>query len=359
MLMSKFNKVKKILERTREPPYRFEQITDAIFKQRVKSFDEMKCLPLKVRSNLKKELGGLLSLKPKKIQKALQVEKVLFELKDKNCIETVRVKFKNNSGKEWNSLCVSCQVGCPVGCSFCATGKMGFVRNLTVDEITDQVLYFHLRGEEIRTISFMGMGEPLLNQNISPAIEVLTSNNLFNYSQRRISISTVGIALELEKHIMKYPNVNISYSLHSPFEEQRRQLVPLTNAASIKEVLKVLSKYVEKYKRKVFIGYVMIGGVNDTKEHLRKLIEVINDQEHSYIYHVNLIKYNSVSTLLPVTNRQQLLEYKQVHAIVGFRSSSKSRIDFFIRSLRKEKINVTLRQSFGSDIDAACGQLCT
>lgn len=337
--ITKFDKIEEFLNSKNEPQYRFIQIADFIFKKRVEDLGQISTLPNDLRKELKEKFHPLLSITLIDKKEASQVTKVIFKLKDEERIETVKMNFKG----EWISLCISSQVGCGLGCLFCTTGKIGLKRNLTPDEIIDQPLYFYLKGENIHSISFMGMGEPLLNPATFIAIKSFTDKNLFGFSQRRISLSTVGIIPGLKRLIREFPQINIAFSLHTPFEQQRRKLMPISYQFPIIEVLKILDEYMKKNKRKVFLEYLMLKGVNDTPEHLKVLKKIILDRkrdEISHLYHVNLIRYNPS----PETRNQ-------------FQSSKEETIEYFKKKLKKSKINVTLRQSFGSNIYAACGQL--
>ncbi len=331
---SRYEKIKLYLAEINEPKYRFSQIIDSIFKQNISDFNKMTNIAKPLREELGKRFGSILSLKPVDKQKSPGVKKVLFELKDKKKIETVRMAYR-----DWYSLCVSSQVGCSLKCSFCATGKIGLKRNLTVDEINDQVFHFLSTGSKIKTVSFMGMGEPLLNPAVFKAIDDLTNPDLFGFSQRRVNVSTVGIVPGLEKLIEQFPQINIAFSLHSPFEEQRKELMPISKKYSIESVLTVLDKHIETNMRKVFLPYLMIDGVNDSSIHLKELVSIIKQRKNNYLYHVNLIAYHS-------TSRSD-----------KFQPSIERKVLWFKNELEKARVSVTLRHSPGQSIKAACGQL--
>ena len=195
-----------------------------IFAQHIPDFHSMYMLPERLRSNLAETFGtSVCGLVPVTHRASGQADKVLFQLKDGNCVETVNLHYK----KGWESFCVSSQCGCGFGCKFCATGAIGHKRNMTADEITDQILYFYLAGHQINSVSFMGMGEPFANPNLFDALKILTNPSLFGLSQRRITISTIGMIPGIKRLTRDFPQVNLAFSLHSPFEKQRSELMPI------------------------------------------------------------------------------------------------------------------------------------
>ena len=337
--VTKFDRIEEFLRLRGEPKYRFSQITEGIFKQRLDNFEKIIALPEALRRELKERFGSVLTISPIKEEKSPHTAKLLFKLKDGERVEAVKMEFKGK--REWESLCISSQVGCNLGCAFCATGKIGLKRNLTPDEIIDQPLYFHLKGDRVHSISFMGMGEPLANPAIFAAIKALTNKKLFGFSQRKLSVSTVGIVPGIKRLTEEFPQINIAFSLHTPFENQRRKLMPIAKHYPTEEVMSVLDKHAKRNKRKVFLSYMMLKGINDSSAHLEALKRLIKGKgEISYLYHVNLIRYNPA----PGTGKE-------------FQCSDKERIEWFKKELEKAGISVTIRQSFGTEIHAACGQL--
>lgn len=340
MNQNRYAKIKEYLQQNDYPSYRYSQVTGAIFGEKVIGFEQMTALPKDLRTSLQKEFGNYPVVKAISTTHSPTSTKVLFELEDGEKVESVIMNYHNKTGG-WDSLCISTQVGCAYGCTFCATGKIGFKRNLTVDEICDQVLYFVLKGKNVNTVSFMGMGEPLANPAIFEAISVLNDSQLFSLSERKINISTIGLVSQLEKLIKTYPQINIAFSLHSPIQIQREQLMPIATKYSIEQVFKTLNTHIYQNNRKVFIAYALLKGVNDSKEHAVALAKLIKRQgKKAYLYHVNLIEYhvtkNVEHTYLPAL-AQQVNEFKS--------------------ELEKRHIAVTVRQSFGEEITAACGQL--
>lgn len=335
MNKTKFDRIRDFIIENGLPRYRFDQITHAIFNQRIGEFERITTLPKHLRKELSQEFGDtILSIRPVAESESEQAAKVLFELPDGHRVEAVRMIYKAG----WKSFCISSQSGCGFGCSFCATGAIGLKRNLTADEITDQVLYFHLQGHKIDSISFMGMGEPFANPATFTALRTLTDKALFGLSPRRITISTIGIIPGIKRLTEEFPQVNLTFSLHSPFNEQRNELVPLNRSYPIEEVMQALDEHIKRTRRKVYIAYIMLRGVNDTPAHAKALISLLRGRGRwHYLYHINLIRYNP--------------------AVGAYKCSDKKTIDRFRQQLKSAGINVTLRQSFGVNIDAACGQL--
>jgi 23S rRNA (adenine-C8)-methyltransferase len=340
---TRLEKIKDILGAD-APSYRMKQIAEAIYVQGVKEYSQITTLPKPLREKLSKELGNeILSLKSVLETKDDQAHKILFETRDGHKIETVRMVFKPTKERDRDhiSICISSQSGCPLGCKFCATGAIGFKKNLTPDEIADQVLYFRQLGLDVGNISFMGMGEPLINEdNVFEAIRIFTDKDLMGIGKRHISVSTVGIVPGIKRLTKDFPQVNLAFSLHTPFEDQREEIMPVTKSYSIENVFQALDEHVRKTKRKVFIAYALFGGLNDSQKHAAALVKLIKSRgKHSYLYHVNLIRYNAGDSA-------------QV-----FKCPTKEKVDSFRATLERFGISVTLRQSFGTNINAACGQL--
>lgn len=326
-------KLKKALEDRGEPNYRFSQIYQAVFCDLIFDFDKITTIPKRLRDDLKKEVI-LFSLKEEKIQISKEVEKVLFKLHDDYFIETVLMKHDY----EKKTLCISSQVGCPLGCKFCATGKMGFIRNLDWQEIVDQVLFFAQKeNEKNLNIVFMGMGEPFLNyDNVLRAIRTLNDKEGFNLAARSMSVSTAGIIPGIKKLQEENLQVNLAVSLNSPDDKQRSEIMPVNNQYPLKDLIKTLKEYIKKTNRKVFLEYVMLKDINDDKKSLDKLIKLLKDEP---LFHLNLIRYND-------TNSE-------------FMGPDKRTVETFKIQLNKNKIKTTIRHNFGDEIDAACGQLTT
>lgn len=325
--------LKKILEN--QPKYRINQVKSAIFKDLIGDWNEAKYLPKSLKDKLNKNCP--LEIKAKKFKsKGGETIKALIVLDDGLKIETVLMKHKDNR----NTVCVSSEVGCPMGCKFCATGKMGFKRNLTKDEIIKQVLFFsrYLKNnfnpsQKITNIVFMGMGEPFLNyDNVLGAIRILNDKNGFNLGARNISISTCGIIDGIKKLAEEGLQVNLAISLHAPNDSLRSELMPVNKKYRLKDVFDAVDYYIEKTSRRVMFEYLLIEGVNDPEANAKELADLMKKP----LYFVNLIPYNPTGIFRP--------------------STSKS-ISLFKKILEKNNVVVTQRYSFGREISAACGQL--
>ncbi|MCA1295869.1 Cfr family 23S rRNA (adenine(2503)-C(8))-methyltransferase [Paenibacillus sp. alder61] len=335
---SKYEMMQHVLTELKQPAYRFQQIADAIFKQRIGEYDRMTSLPKGIRKELIKHFGEhVLNLTPVMQKTSRQVNKVLFSMAGGDHIEAVQLSYKRG----WKSYCISSQCGCGYGCRFCATGTIGLKRNLTADEITDQLLYFHLNGYALDSVSFMGMGEALANPHIFNALKILTNPRTFGLGHRRITVSTIGILSGIDRLAKEFPQVNLTFSLHSPFDEQRSELMPINKRFPLNDVLNELDQHIRNTGRKVYIAYILLRGENDSNEHAEAIAALLKHRgSWEHLYHVNLIPYNSTD----VTPE-------------SFHQSDKDRVQKFAGILKSQGIKVTVRTQFGTDIDAACGQL--
>lgn len=333
-----FTKIHELLHENNIPEYRFDQILHSIFKQRIGKFEDMKTLPKNVREMLINELGRTVyEVRPTLENDSEQVGKMLFALCDGNKVEAVRLRYQRG----WESFCISSQCGCCFGCKFCATGTLGLKRNMTAEEIADQLLYFFLSGHHLDSISFMGMGEPLSNPNVFEALSLLTNPKYFGLSQRRITLSTTGIIPGIRRITEEYPQVNLAYSLHSPFEAQRSELMPINKTYPLHDVMKVLDSHIQSTGRKVFIAYILLDKVNDTTKHAEALANLLKGRGAcSRLYHVDLIPYNHT-------------DKTKSH----FTPSNYHQIRRFRKKLQDAGIEVKVRAQFGSSVNAACGQL--
>lgn len=322
-------KLSKVLEK--EPAYRLKQSRKAVFRDLIEDWNQATNLPLYLRENLNKECS--LSINGEFfISKDQKTVKALIFLEDGFKIESVLMRHKRR-----NTICVSSQVGCALGCKFCATGKMGFKKNLGVFEIVEQVIFFakYLKKtkEKVTNIVFMGMGEPFLNyENVISAIKILNDKEGFNLGVRKFSISTVGITEGIKKLSEEKLQINLAISLHAPDDKLRSQLMPIGKKYNIKKILEAVDDYIEKTNRKVMFEYLMIKDMNDSDDLARKLIKLMKRR----LYLVNLISYNPTA---------------------DFKPSSKERIQKFKSVLEKAGVYVTERYRFGREIKAACGQL--
>jgi len=315
--------------------YRAKQIAQWLYKKRVKTFEEM--------TNISKQARKLLSEKAViDVLRLVKVEessdgtrKYLFELPDGNRVESVFIPER-----DWNTLCVSTQVGCPVGCTFCLTAKDGFTRNLTVAEIVDQYIHVQRDVGEKRRISnvvFMGMGEPLLNfDNVKKAVEIMTHRDMLDLSTRKVTISTVGIVPGIERMAKEMSKVKLAVSLHATSDDLREKLVPLNRRYSIKDIMRALRRYPADNVRRIMIEYVMLEGVNDSLEDAKRLAKLVKGLKVK----VNLIPFN-------------------YYPGAPFKPTPRERIEAFQRVLWNHNIAAFIRDSKGQDISAACGMLRT
>lgn len=315
------------------PAYRLTQAKKAIFNDLVLSWEQVTVFPKELRDQLQKacplEIDSILT---KSID--ANTVKALLKFEDGLSVEAVLMRHKDR-----NTVCVSSQVGCPLNCSFCATGKMGFKRNLEMSEIIEQVLFFsrilHADNQKVTNIVFMGMGEPFLNyDNVVGAIRYLNDKDTLNLGMRHFSVSTSGIPDKIKKFANEGFEVNLAVSLHATEDKQRSQLMPVNKTHSLNKVLNALDDYQEQTRRKIMFEYIMIDKVNDNFADAKKLIEIAR----RYICVINLIPYNPSKNAV-------------------YKPSNGGRINKFKSILVDAGVNVVQRFSFGSEIDAACGQL--
>lgn len=344
-------KLEQFLKDNNQPKFRLEQIQKAVYKDGISAFSEITTLSKDLREALEKEMK-ILSFEVKKVLPSNDGNSAesLLELSDGKLIESVLISPKPGL---W-SVCVSCQAGCPVGCRFCATGKMGFKRNLTAEEIADQVLFwrqylqknlkFKISNLKLTNVVYMGMGEPFLNwEQVSESIKILTDKKLFGFGSRSLSVSTAGIAEGIEKMAKEFPQVNLAVSLHFADDEKRGQYMPINKKDNLESLKKALQKYFEITKRKVFLEYIMLDKINDSVEDAKKLADYIYSIGKLQLLHVNLIRFNAT----PETSIENL------------KPSSKNQTQFFKKELENRHISITIRKSLGEEVQGACGQLAT
>lgn len=337
-----FDELKKILKESGEPGFRYRQIKDAFCKQAVLRFDEIRIIPKKLAGDLEGKISPL-SFSLEKIVSAKNKlsYKALFRLDDGLLIESVLISAISGT---W-SACLSSQVGCQLACRFCATGQNGFKRNLTSEEITDQVIFWknfvktnNLPGT-FSHIVFMGMGEPFLNwTEVKAALNRIISPDYFDFGARHISVSTSGIATGIKDLAREFPQVNLAFSLVFPDNKQRDEYMPVNRRFNLEDMRKAIEYYIEVTNRKVFLEYIMLAGVNDQRNHADKICDFIDSIENgAKLLHVNLISYNS-------TNAE-------------FKSSDAKTVKNFLNFLQRNHVSATIRKSLGEEIDGACGQL--
>jgi 23S rRNA (adenine2503-C2)-methyltransferase len=327
-----------------EPAYRANQLLSGVYQRLAASFDEMTDLSLALRRTLEKRIVLHTLVPVREVKSRDGTGKTLFSLADEKTIEAALMLYAAGAGRPRTTVCLSTQVGCPIGCLFCATGQQGFERNLTPGEMIDQVLYFARRvrdsGEESRhnhitNIVFMGMGEPLANyEALMQAIVTLTSPRCFGTSPRNITISTAGLVPQIRQLSRERVKVGLAVSLHAPDNTLRNKLVPLNKRYPLGELIPACREYAEKTGRRVSFEYVLFNGVNDSLSQAGALARLLNGIN----YHVNLIPANRT-------------------ADSTFEPPSHARVLAFEQQLKLAGINCTLRLSRGQDINAGCGQL--
>jgi 23S rRNA (adenine2503-C2)-methyltransferase len=318
-----------------EPKFRLKQARQAVFVDLISNWDQATVFPLALREKLNQECPLEIEVE-NLVSKEGNSIKALISLSDGLKIETVLL----GHGTGRNTICLSSQVGCPLGCLFCATGKMGFKRNLTDMEIVEQAIYFarllKKEGKQINNIVFMGMGEPLLNyENVMDAIKILNDKDGLNIGARHISISTIGITNGIKKLASQPLQVNLAISLHAPNNDLREKLIPANRKYSVDAIMEELNNYLKQTGRRVMIEYLMIDKFNDDKEQAEEL-GILLQQIDPPLFFVNLIAYNPTE---------------------DFKPSPARKIKDFKLTLNKKGIEVTERYRFGQDIKAACGQL--
>lgn len=336
-----YKKLDKILEENNQPAFRFSQITKSVFYDGVSDFDEITTISKELRQILNEQLDIYpFSVKEVVTSSNGRAIKALFELNDGNMIESVLISPKP---EVW-SACISSQVGCAMACEFCATGKMGIGRDLSVDEIVSQAVFWrgYLHKNNIlgtyANIVYMGMGEPFMNwENVRESIEVLTDENLCNFPNRGVSISTSGVVPGIEKFADTFGQINLAISLHFAFDEKRNKYMPVNKAYNLGKLKKSLQYYLSKNNRRLFIEYIMLDGINDTKEDAVALTKYLRSIGDKKLIIVNLIKYNSIDG--------------------DFAPSSAKSVQRFKELVKRGGIACTIRKSIGDDIHGACGQL--
>lgn len=311
--------------------FRSKQVLSWI-KQDVADFDGMKNVPQKLRDFLKQDAylacADIVRVQRSKLDDTV---KYLFRLYDGEYVEGVLMHYHHG-----RTICISSQVGCKMGCTFCATGKSGFSRSLTASEMIAQIRSAELDcGERISNVVLMGMGEPFDNyENVIRFLKLVSSEDSLCIGMRHITISTCGIVPRMRDFADLQLQCGLSVSLHAPNDEARSRTMPINRRYPIKEVMDASRYYIEKTNRRITFEYALIDGENDSDAVARELARLLK----GLLCHVNLIPVNSVTG-------------------AGYRKSSIKRQQAFVNILSEEGINATVRRTLGSDIDASCGQL--
>lgn len=314
-----------------EPKFRAKQIFEWLYRG-VRSFDEMTNLPKAFRERLEEKFSVSRVKIVKKIVSSIdETRRYLLQLDDDNYIESVLMKYHHGY-----TICVSTQVGCAMGCAFCASTRGGKVRNLTAGEIIDQVMTVgEDLGDRISNIVLMGMGEPLDNfDNVMRFLENVNSPHGLNIGQRHITLSTCGLADRIYELADRQLQITLSISLHAPNDEKRSEIMPVNRKYNIEKLMAACRYYIEKTNRRISFEYTLISGVNDTEAEARELLKLISP----LLCHVNLIPVNRVRE-------------------TGFSASGTAAVERFRGILERGGISATVRREMGADISAACGQL--
>ena len=332
IMLYSLDELKEYLNSIGENPFRAKQIYEWLHQKLVESFDDM----TNISKNLKEKLNNDFYIQSLEMVQVLTskidgTQKFLFRLNDGNVIESVLMRYKHG-----NSVCISTQVGCRMGCRFCASTLDGLVRNLKPSEMLEEIYYIQRYSKErVSNIVLMGSGEPMDNfDNVLAFVKAISDENGLHISQRNITISSCGLAEKIKELADSNVQVTLALSLHAADDETRKQLMPIAYKYSIREVLEACQYFFDKTGRRITFEYSLVAGVNDTKEEAAKLVHLIKGMN----CHVNLIPVN------PIKERD-------------FKRSTKVNIALFKGHLEKNGINATVRREMGSDIQGACGQL--
>lgn len=316
-----------------EPKYRAKQLAEWLYVKRATTLDEMTNLPKALRSKLKS--CCTIGRNPVALTQVSRdgTEKYLFRKLDRpeQTFETVYIPEEDGRA----TLCISSQVGCRMGCRFCATGQMGFHGHLTAADVINQVLSVP-HSDALTNVVFMGMGEPLDNYKVvASVLEIMTSNYGLAWSPKRITVSTVGPRVGLTRFLDEQ-RANLAVSLHSPFPEERAEIMPVEGLFPIEEVIDTLGKYDFSGQRRLSFEYIVFGGLNDDLRHAKALVELIR----------------------PLRSRVNLIPYHPIDGL-PYHASDRAVIERFAEYLNAHGVIATIRRSRGQDIDAACGMLST
>jgi len=309
--------------------FRATQIFKWIYQKNAGSFEEMSNLSKELRTELA-ETAFISHLAPEAVEEGSDgTRKYLFALSDGNAVEAVLIPDEGR-----NTLCISSQAGCAMGCEFCLTGTFRLTRNLATAEIVNQIMAVR-REFDIRNVVMMGMGEPLHNlDNVIPAILIMIDGNGLQFSNRRVTVSTCGLVPEMERLGREVPTVNLAVSLNATTDELRDRIMPVNRRYPLRDLLKACKEFPLPGRRKVTFEYVMMGGLNDTLEDAKRLLRLTSDIPNK----VNLIPFNE-------------------HEGCDFKAPTRAAVDAFHKYLIDRHVTVITRDSRGGDISAACGQL--
>lgn len=315
-----------------EPKFRAKQVFNWLHQKNVSSFDEMTNISKDFRQKLKDNFKITeIEIIDKLVSSVDKTTKYLFRLENNYIIESVLMKYSYG-----NAVCISSQVGCRMGCKFCASTLEGLERSLTVAEMVSQIYEIQKDSKEkIRSIVLMGSGEPFDNfDNFLKFIEIINHKEGLNIGQRHITVSTCGIVPKIYELADKKLQINLALSLHAPTDEDRKQIMPIAKKYTVKEIIEACKYFANTTKRRVTYEYALIAGVNDREQDAKEIIKLLKGS----LAHINLIPVNDVKER-------------------NYIKSSKEQIKKFANTLINAGIETTVRRELGSDINAACGQL--
>lgn len=329
------------LKELKVPAFRLDQVRRAVFDEAVPSYQDISVLPADLRSRLSEQVPLMSALERRvEVSGDGRAHKALLTLSDKKIVETVLLR---PSPTRWTT-CISTQVGCAIGCTFCATGLMGFTRNLTPEEITDQVLFWrqYMRKNSLEgrldNVVYMGMGEPFSTYDATAeSLRRLVDQKQFGIGARHISVSTSGLAPQIERFAKDFPQINLALSLHAADDALRTKLVPVNKAYPLARLSEAIGRYLKLTNRKVFLEYVMLEAENDREGDARRLIEWVRATGPIELLHVNLIIFNKTATQHAATPEEIARRFQAKLLDAG--------------------IKATVRQNLGRDVQGACGQL--
>ena len=310
--------------------FKGQQVFDWLYRKKVKSFDEMTNLKKEVIDKLKEDFN-IKTVSITKVEKDVDVNKYLFRLKDDEKVEAVLMNHLYG-----NSLCISTQVGCNMGCKFCESGRLKKIRNLETHEMIEQILLVEEEcGKRISHIVVMGIGEPFDNyDNLVKFIEIINNPKGLELGSRHITVSTCGLVPKIKEFTHLPYQVNLAISLHAPNNTIRDSIMPINKAYPIEILISTLKNYIKETNRRVTFEYILLDGINDTEECALELANLVRGMN----CYINLIPYNETNN-------------------ISYKRSKREHISKFYDILKKSKINVTIRREYGSNISAACGQL--
>ena len=327
-----FEELKETVLKINEPKFKATQIFDWIHNKMVDSFDDMSNLSQKTKTELKKEYEFTYAKVDLKLESKLdETKKYVIKFEDGNIVESVFLKYKFG-----NTACISSQVGCKMGCHFCASSKNGFIRNLTAAEMLKQIYLIQKdTNEKISNVVIMGSGEPLENfDNIVKFLNIINDEKGQNISMRKITLSTSGIVPNIYKLADENIPITLAISLHAPTQEKREQIMPIARKYKLPDILEACDYYVNTTGRRLTFEYIMIKGFNDSQEDALTLSKILKNK----LANINLIPCNYVKE-------------------ANIKPSDDLDIAKFKKLLSDNGINATVRRELGSDINAACGQL--